>query len=154
MRLIALAFTGVVLSAGACIAGEATKRFFTITAIEPKGGAGISQEPFPSDPLPEGGGYVIRKPDQTGRWEVSVYVWAPSQIVVNEGDEVTLQFVGINGANHPTEIVGLAKPFTLMRGNVHTVRFKAAKPGVYPIICHTHKPSMAAEVVIVPRSRT
>ena len=50
---------------------------------------------------------MIKQPDQTGRWEVSTYVWMPSQIVVNQGDEVTLEFVGINGAFHPTEILSL-----------------------------------------------
>ena len=28
-------------------------------------------------------GYGLNKPDQTGRWEVSVYMWTPSQIIVN-----------------------------------------------------------------------
>ena len=61
------------------------KRFFTITAVEPRGGVNVSQEPFPAEPLPPGGGYVIRQPDQTGRWEISAYMWAPSQVVVHQG---------------------------------------------------------------------
>ena len=36
--------------------------------------------------------------EKTRRWEVSAYIWQPSQIIVNEGDEVTLEFVGINGS--------------------------------------------------------
>lgn len=84
-------------------------RFFTIAAVEPRGGASVGQEAFPTQALPPGGGYVIRQPDQTGRWEVSAYLWMPSQIVVNQGDEVTLDFVGINGAAHPTEIQGVGE---------------------------------------------
>ena len=131
-------------------AGE--KRFFTIAAIEPRGGATVDKEAFPADPLPAGGGYVIRQPDQTGRWEVSAYLWSPSQIVVNQGDEVTLEFVGINGASHPTEIQGLGKSFTLKRGQVTRVEFKADRPGVFPIVCGTHHPSMRGEIVVLPRT--
>ena len=137
---------------GASQAQTPQKRFFTIAAVEPRGGVNVSQEPFPADPLPPGGGYVIRQPDQTGRWEVSAYVWAPSQVVVHQGDEVTLEFVGINGAAHPTEIKGLDKAFTLKRGHVMQIQFKAEKPGVYPIVCNTHQPSMRAEVVVLPRT--
>jgi plastocyanin len=95
---------------------------------------------------------VIRQPDQTGRWEVSAYLWSPSQIVVNQGDEVTLEFVGINGAAHPTGIQGLGKTFTLRRGQVTRVEFKADRPGVFPIVCGTHQPSMRGETVVLPRT--
>ena len=54
----------------------------------------------------------------TGRWEVSTYVWQPSQIIVTEGDEVSLEFIGINGAEHPTTIVGYDKTLVLKRGHV------------------------------------
>ena len=128
------------------------KRFFTIAAVEPRGGVSVSQEAFPAEPLPAGGGYVIRQPDQTGRWEVSAYVWAPSQVVVHQGDEVTLEFVGINGAHHPTEIKGIDKAFTLKRGHVMQIQFKAEKPGIFPIICSTHQPSMRGEIVVLPRT--
>ena len=136
---------------GAADAQTAGRRFFTVAAVEPRGGTNASQEAFPTEPLPAGGGYVIRQPDQTGRWEVSAYVWNPSQIVVNQGDDVTLEFVGINGASHPTEIKGLGKTFTLKRGQVTRVEFKAERPGVYPIVCSTHAPSMRGEVVVLPR---
>ena len=128
------------------------RRFFTIGAVEPRGGANVAQEALPSEALPAGGGYVMRQPDQSGRWEVSAYLWAPSQIVVNQGDDVTLEFVGINGAAHPTEIKGLGKTFTLKRGHVTRVEFKAERPGVYPIICTTHAPSMRGEIVVLPRT--
>lgn len=137
---------------GATRAQMSERRFFTVAAVEPRGGVNVGQEPFPAEALPPGGGYVIRQPDQAGRWEVSAYVFAPSQIVVSQGDEVTLEFVGINGASHPTEIKGLGKAFTLKRGHAVRVDFKAEKPGVYPVICSTHQPSMRAEVVVLPRA--
>jgi nitrous oxide reductase len=116
-----------------------------------KGGVTVDKEPFPTDALPAGPGYVLNKPDQTGRWEVSVYMWTPSQIIVNQDDDVTLEFVGINGASHPTTIVGYDKSFVLKRGQVTKISFKADKTGLFAIQCGTHKPSMAAELVVLPR---
>jgi len=80
---------------------QAETRTFTIAALEPRGGANVDQEPFPTEPLPVGPGYVLNKPDQTGRWEVVVYLFTPSQIIVNQDDDITLEFVGINGKSHP-----------------------------------------------------
>ena len=156
-RLAAALSVAVIVGAqlgylGASRAQMPEKRFFTVLAVEPRGGVNLGQEPYPSDPLPSGGGYVMRQPDQTGRWEVSAYVWAPSQIVVNQGDEVTLEFVGINGAAHPTEIKGIGKTFTLKRGHAARIEFKADRPGSYPVICGTHQPSMRGEIVVLPRA--
>jgi plastocyanin len=148
---VAAAVLGIAGVAAGPSAATAGKRFFTIAAVEPKGGVTAEKEPFPAQPLPAGGGYVLKHPDQTGRWEVSTYVWQPSQIFVNEGDEVTLEFVGINGANHPTTISGYNKSFELKRGQVTRISFKADKAGVFPIECATHKPSMVSELVVLPR---
>ena len=134
-----------------CLPNEALaeKRFFTIAAVEPKGGVTTDKEPFPSEPLPGGGGYVLNKPDSN--WEVSTYLWMPGQISVTEGDEVTLEFIGINGASHPTTIKGFGKSFLLRRGTATRVTFVADKVGVFPIECSTHRPSMTAEIIVLPR---
>ncbi len=130
----------------------AEKRFFTILAVEPKGGTTVDKEAFPTDPLPLGGGYVLTQPDEkTRRWEVSAYIWQPSQVVVNEGDEVTLEFVGINGAAHPTTIAAFGQTFTVKRGHAHRVTFTADKAGIFGIICSTHKPSMSGELIVMPK---
>jgi plastocyanin len=149
-RLLAGAVVGACL-VGASAAGQAAQRFFTIAAVEPKGGTTADKEPFPAAALPEGGGYVIKKPDQTGRWEVSAYVWQPSQIIVTEGDDVTLEFIGINGAEHPTTIVGYDKTLVLKRGHVVRLEFKADKPGTFPIVCSHHKPSMVGELIVLAK---
>jgi plastocyanin len=128
------------------------KRFFTVLAVEPKGGATTDKEPFPAGPLPPGGGYVMAQPNEkTTRWEVSAYVWQPSQIVVNEGDEVTLEFVGINGSAHPTTIAAFGQSFTVKRGQAHRVTFKADKAGIFGIICGTHQPSMSGELIVMAK---
>ena len=117
-------------------------------AVEPKGGTTVEKEPFPSGPLPPGGGYVLSQPDEkTRRWEISAYVWQPTQIIVNQGDEVALEFVGINGAIHPTTI----SAFSLKRGEAHRVTFIADKVGSFGVVCSTHRPSMVGEIVVLPK---
>jgi len=130
---------------------QAEKRYIAVTAIEPKGGVTVDKEPFPAAPLPEGKGYALKQPDQTGRWEVSVYVFDPRQIFVNEGDEVTLEFIGINGASHPITIAGYDKSFELKRGQATKVSFTADKAGTFPIVCATHHPTMVAEFIVAAK---
>ncbi len=129
----------------------AAKRTIVVTAVEPKGGVTIDKEAFPVKPLPEGGGYVLKQPDDKGRWEISTYVWDPRQINVNQGDEVTLEFIGINGAQHPTTIEGYDKTFTLKRGEVNRVSFVADKAGIFKITCATHHPTMVAELIVAAK---
>lgn len=124
------------------------KRYFAIAAIEPKGGANVDKEPFPSQAVPEGGGFILKEPNAEGRWEMAAYIWSAPQIHVTEGDEVTLDFVGINGAAHPTTIEGYDQAFTLQRGQVKSVTFTANKPGVFKIICTSHKPTMVSELIV------
>ena len=135
-------------AAGSAVAAE---RHIIVTAVEPKGGANVEKEAFPSTPLPEGGGYVMKKPDDTGRWEVAVYVFEPRQIFVDEGDEVTLEFVGINGASHPTTIEAYGQVFELKRGHVQKITFTADKPGRHSIICSAHLPTMISELIVAAK---
>jgi Cupredoxin-like domain len=148
---VAAVVLGIAAVVGGPSAATAEKRFFTIAAIEPEGKATTDKEPFPAEPLPPGGGYVLDQPRQNGRWGVEVYLWQPSQIIVNEGDEVTLEFVGINSRSHPVTISGYEKTFVLKRGHVHRVTFVADKAGVFPFVCATHRPSMTGELVVLAK---
>ena len=151
-KLGSMLLVGIIGATALTNSASAEKRFFTVLAVEPKGGTTVEKELFPSGPLPPGGGYVLSQPDEkTRRWEVSAYVWQPAQIIVNEGDEVTLEFVGINGAMHPTTIAGLGQAFTLRRGEAHRLTFIADKVGSFGVVCSTHRPSMVSEVVVLPR---
>jgi plastocyanin len=129
----------------------AAKRHIVVTAVEPKGGANVEKEAFPATPLPEGGGYVLKKPDDKGRWEIVVYVFEPRQIFVDEGDEVTLEFVGVNGASHPTTIDAYGQTFELKRGHINKVTFTADKPGRHSIVCATHQPTMVSELIVAAK---
>ena len=151
-RALAVLLAGLAGATAWASPAWAEKRSFTILAVEPKGGTTVDKEPFPAGPLPPGGGYAIAQPDEkTRRWEVSAYVWLPSQIIVNEGDEVTLEFVGINGATHATTIAAFGQTFTLTRGQAHRVTFTADKAGIFGIVCSTHKPSMSGELIVMPK---
>jgi len=132
--------------------GDANKpreRTIYVAALEPKGGATVAQEPFPSASLPAGGGYQLRKPDATGRWEVSTYRWDPGTIVVNEGDIVTLEIIGIHGDDHPFTIEGYWISGLVRRGQITRVKFTAGKAGIFKIICRKHAPSMQADLVVL-----
>lgn len=133
------------------LAAQPQKRFFTVLAVEPKGGTTEDKEPFPAEPLPSGGGYEKKPPGENGRWQVSAYVWSPAQIIVQQGDEVTLEFVGINGAAHPTTIAAFGQSFTLKRGEAHQVTFTADKVGAFGIVCGRHRPSMSGELIVLPK---
>lgn len=128
-----------------------TTRTIYWEVVEPKGTANIEKEPFPTDPLPTGGGYVLKEPDEEGNWVVEVYVWKDSQIVVNQGDTVNLEIVGVNGERHPSFIEEYVDEFVVERGKLTSLSFVADKPGVFKIICTVHQPTMTAELVVLPR---
>lgn len=133
--------------------GQATdERVIYMAAIEPKGGVTVDKEPFPTTPLPKGGGYVLNPPNPQGRWEVSTYQWSPSTVVVRQGERVTLQIVGINGAKHSGHIDRyVPKHFTVKRGEIVRVQFTADVPGIFKIHCEEHEPSMEGSLVVLPR---
>ena len=136
-------------SAEASIPGGAKTIY--LTALEYKGSTEVSKEPFPTAKLPAGGGYGLKDPaGDPAKWEVNSYAWAPSSFVVVEGDQVTLQIIGINGASHVSEIEGHEVKFTVKRGEITTVTFAAGKPGVYKYICQTHAPNMVGQMVVLP----
>lgn len=142
---------GPVLAADVHGKAEPGKRHITIAAVEPKGGTTIDKEPFPEQALPAGGGYILKKPTAQGRWEISTYRFMPSQILVNQGDDVTLEYVGINGDVHPGVIEGYNISFVVKRGQVTTVNFEADKAGVFRILCDVHHPSMHGELIVLPK---
>ncbi len=127
----------------------AKQRTIYIAAVESKGGATVDKEPYPSASLPSGGGYVLKKPDDKGRWEVSTYRWEPGTIIVNEGEKVTLEIVGINGEEHPFTIEGYWISDVVRRGKITRITFTADKVGIFKIICRTHSPSMQADLVVL-----
>lgn len=157
IAVVALALSAAVLSA-ACTSGTPTaaaqqpmKRTLYMAAIEPKGSTTAANEPFPAAALPQGGGYILKAP-KDGVWETSTYRWTPSTFVVNQGDEVTLEIVGVNGKEHPSVIEGYNVSFNVLRGQVTRTTFKADKAGIFNIVCGAHLPTMTGQLIVMPRS--
>lgn len=124
-------------------------RTIKVAAYELKGGTNVESEPFPGGDF--SGGYAIKEPNADGRWEVEDYIWLPGQIAVNEGDQVTLEIFGVNGARHESSIEGYLDSFVVERGQLTTVSFTADQPGVFKLICSTHPQSMVGEIVVHAR---
>jgi len=150
MLLPLIGALGFVMTTNAAQAGM--KRTITMVAVEAKGGTTVDKEPFPTATLPEGKGYELEPPNAEGRWEVSTYRWDPNQVIVNQGDEVTLEILGVNGAEHPSVIDGYDISFAVKRGQLTTVTFTADKAGVFEIRCGTHQPSMIGELIVLAGS--
>jgi len=126
-------------------------RTFYMEAVEPKGSATVDKEAFPDAALPDGGGYGLKKPDDTGKWEVETYTWAPDQLVVNQGDTVNLEIIGINGSKHEGSIEGYAESFVVERGKLTSLSFVAENSGVFKFVCKSHQPAMTGELVVLAR---
>ncbi len=109
-------------------------------------------EPYPTSSLPTGGGFVIKKIDDKGGWKVRQYMFAPSQIVVNQGDQVTLNFVDVQGDEHMITVEGIASQFDIHRGQMKTITFTADKAGTIEYWCSMHEPNMRGEIVVLPRT--
>lgn len=148
----------VVLGVAQAPAGQARRTIY-LSAIEYKGGASVSSEAYPpaEEPgtralEPLGGGYILKEPDATGRWEVESYRWEPGLIVANEGERITLEIVGVNGARHDAVLIspsGEQTPFVVTRGRLTRVRFQADEVGIWRFVCSTHPPGMTGEIVVL-----
>lgn len=144
--------TGIALLGLSLTAQAAEERVVYMALIEPKGGVTVDKEPYPTAVLPKGGGYVKKAPDASGRWEVSVYQFSPASIVVKQGDRVTLEMIGINGAKHSVHVDKYRPDHVLVkRGEIARIQFTADTPGAFKIHCQEHEPSMEGLLVVLPR---
>ena len=129
---------------------EPIERTIYMTLVEPKGTANISTEPFPTSSLPEGEGYELKAPDESGNWVVETYAFSPSVIVVNQGDTVNIKMLGINGALHHVSIENYVDPFDIHRGELKEISFITDKAGTFKISCSVHQPSMEGYLMVLP----
>lgn len=147
----------VVLFASASSTAAEPREFY-INTVHIDGKANIKgdnnhpPEAFPPEELPSGRGLTLTKPDQDGAWKIRAFAFIPSQIVVNQGDNVRLYFVGVQGTKHTIHVEGkgVDKQFTLARGRIDAVDIAATEAGIIEIECYDHKPVMRAELVILP----
>ena len=110
-----------------------------------------AEQPPVNSTIPQGGGFRITEPNTVGAWDFRSFTFSPDQIVVNQGDKVTLHFIGVQGAHHVVTVEGV-DTFQLMRGQIHTVSFVADKPGTITYICHVHLPNMVGQILVLPKA--
>jgi hypothetical protein len=101
--------------------------------------------------IPTGGGFRIVLPNKVGAWDFRSFTFAPDQIVVNQGDKVTLHFIGVLGVHHIITVDGVGT-FSLHRGEIHTVSFIANNPGTINFFCSVHLPNMVGQILVLPKS--
>jgi plastocyanin len=110
-----------------------------------------AEQPPVNSTIPTGGGFRITAPNKVGAWDFRSFTFSPDQIVVNQGDKVTLHFIGVQGAHHVVTVEGI-DTFELMRGQIHTVSFTANNPGTITYICHVHLPNMVGQILVLPKA--
>jgi plastocyanin len=110
-----------------------------------------TEKPPISSTIPNGGGFVVTTPNKVGAWDFRSFTFAPDQIVVNQGDKVTLHFIGVQGAHHIITVDGVGT-FPLLRGQIHTVSFVANSPGIINYTCHLHMPNMIGQILVLPKA--
>jgi plastocyanin len=101
--------------------------------------------------IPTGGGFRIVLPNKVGAWDFRSFTFAPDQLVVNQGDKVTLHFIGVLGVHHIITVDGVGT-FALHRGEIHTVSFIANNPGTINFFCSVHLPNMVGQILVLPKS--
>ncbi len=110
-----------------------------------------AEKPPVNSTIPTGGGFRITLPNQVGAWDFRSFTFAPDQIVVNQGDKVTLHFIGVQGVHHLITVDGVGT-FALLRGQIHTVSFIANNPGSIKFFCSIHLPNMVGQILVLPKS--
>ena len=110
-----------------------------------------AEVPPANSTIPTGGGFRIVLPNKVGSWDFRSFTFAPDQIVVNQGDKVTLHFIGVLGAHHIIIVDGVGA-FFLHRGEIHTVSFIANNPGTINFFCSVHLPNMVGQILVLPKS--
>jgi hypothetical protein len=107
-------------------------------------------ERFPNATHPSGRGFVLISPNKAGAWDFRSFAFAPSQIVVNQGDRVTIHFIGVQGFHHVITVEGV-ETFPLERAQIHTVSFVANNPGTIGYYCHIHIPNMVGQILVLQK---
>ncbi|MDQ6724017.1 MAG: hypothetical protein M3Z01_07120 [Thermoproteota archaeon] len=110
-----------------------------------------AEKPPLNTTIPTGAGFKVTEPNKVGAWDFRSFAFSPSQIIVNQGDKVTLHFIGVQGTHHVIAVDGIGT-FSLTRGQIHTVSFVANTTGTINYACHLHMPNMVGQILVLPKS--
>ncbi|WP_245807653.1 hypothetical protein [Halobacillus massiliensis] len=70
---------------------------------------------------------------------IETYRWDPGTIFVKEDELLKVSILGVNGKEHPFIIEGLDKAGVVKQGSETVFDLQFDKPGVYRLLCTTHK---------------
>src|SRR5215471_15058706 len=110
-----------------------------------------AEVPPANSTIPTGGGFRIVLLNKVGAWDFRSFTFAPDQIIVNQGDKVTLHFIGVLGVHHIITVDAVGT-FALHRGQIHTVSFIATNQGTINFWCNRHLPNMVGQILVLPKS--
>lgn len=146
----------LVVTAGGDANAAVKARQIYMSAVEWKGSASVAKEPYPTAPLPGGGGYESCAPGSqecdlkgdTTKWAVETYRFDTALVAACVGERVTLNIFGVNAAQHQINVPAFGKSFLVKRGMLARTTFTVRKPGLYAILCITHQPSHRADLLV------
>jgi plastocyanin len=149
---------------GAVGAQERPRAVHTIylSALEVKGATTTDKLAAPPiSPADLSKGYGFKSPGEADKsapkkWEVASYVFNPSFVTVQQGDEIILTAFIVNGDEHEVWVTAPDGRYAVdkaiwNRGREYRIRFVADKPGAYQLVCSNHAPSMIATFLVLPR---
>ncbi|CUX80544.1 MAG: putative periplasmic protein [Roseibaca calidilacus] len=101
------------------------------------------------------GGYRMEPPNEENEWYARTYLWAPSMMVMHLGETVLLEFFGINGEQHPSEIRApdgaVIAEFEVARGEIAQVPFSPNMAGIHEFVSTQRLPGMVGQILVLDR---
>ena len=78
-------------------------------------------------------------------------IWLPSNIIVQQGDEVELTLINKLDDPHGFEIKAFGIEQVVQPKSQMTVKFTASKAGVYSYICQIHPPHLGGQILVLSK---
>jgi plastocyanin len=133
-----------------------------VNAVEYKGSTSTEKLAPPGvNPATLSKGYAYKAPGEADKtapqnWEIDSYAFAPGFVTVQQGDTVLFTAFVVNGDHHEVAVQApdgqvVVPSATWDRGKEYRVSFVAENVGTYRLLCAIHAPSMAANVLVLPR---
>lgn len=136
--------------------GSSSRQLYVMTvhldaATGLRASANHPAEAFPQAALPGGGGLILRAPNEAGEWSMRAFIFVPAQLIVRQGEAVTLNFVDMQGPAFRIAVDGQAEPIAIRRGEIRGVTLDTSRPGSVGFRALDQAPTMVGEVLVLPR---
>ncbi len=99
------------------------------------------------------GGYRMEPPNDDNEWYARTYLWAPSMVVMSLGETVLLEFFGINGEQHPSELRdpsgAVIAEFEVARGEITQLPFTPDSTGIFEFVSTQRLPGMVGQILVI-----